>query len=54
MTFNETLEIIQKLEATQSDSIRQLFYLMKNFIIEERHQAESIRKEFKSGMMDPT
>ena len=52
--FDETMEIIQKLEGTQSDSLRRLFYLMKNFIIGERHQAESIRKEFRSGMMDPT
>ena len=52
--FEETIQILQKLENTQSDSIRQLFYLMKNFIIEERHQAESIRREFKSGIMDPT
>ncbi|CAI2363848.1 unnamed protein product [Moneuplotes crassus] len=52
--FQQTMEIIQKLEGTQSESIRRLFYLMKNFIIGERHQAESIRKEFRSGMMDPT
>jgi len=48
------MEILQKLEETQSESISRLFYLMKNFMIEERHQAESIRKEFRSGMMDPT
>lgn len=42
------------LDYTQSDSIRRLYYYLKNFTLEERHQAEGIRKEFKSGMMDPT
>lgn len=51
--FEESLEILQKLDTAQSDTLPRLFYLMKNFIAEERQQAEGIRKEFKSGMMDP-